>query len=201
MTDAFSRTATSYHNEEEKNIIYKPRSGDEMKYAMKNQAPIILYSDLCALAKKFGPSRTLANLFKQYQNAIILLQDPYNMSSGHWTSISYHPDRKEIYFFSSYGGKPDVEKLKWINKADLAASGQNINILNDALRAFQQHGWEIHYNDFHYQKSNDHTAYCGIYTVAFLRSGANPDVFERDTKNLASRGINPTVYYFYKYFR
>ena len=172
-----------------------------MKMGMLNETPVILYSDMCALAKYYGSVRVLAHLFKQYNNAIILLQDPQNMSSGHWISISYHPEKKEIYFFSTYGGKPDVEKLKWIDAPALQASGQDINILNDALRTYQEHGWEIHYNNFPYQKSKDKTAFCGIYTVAFLRSGLNPDQFERKTKQIAKRGINPTVFYFFKYFR
>ena len=197
MTDSIF---TKYSTPREKKIIYEPRTGDEMMAAMQHHTPIYKYSDLCRYATQVGPTRMLAQMFKRSNNAIILLQDPHEMSSGHWISVSRNPMKKEFYFFSTYGGKPDREKNEWISRKDLQASQQFMNIFNDALRVCQQHGWEIHYNDYPYQKQGDNTATCGIYTVAFLRSGANPEKFERDTKSLAARGINPAIYYFNKYF-
>ena len=88
-----------------------------------------------------------------------------------------------------------------MNEDDLRESGQFMNIFNDGLRDLQKHGWEIHYNDYPYQKSGDETAVCGIYTAAFLRSGKNPDEFERETKRIEKRGMNPAIYYYRKYFR
>ena len=189
-----------YKNLREKRILFEPRSGDEMEHAMQHHVPIYKYSDLCDIARKTGPTGMLAHMFQRSPTNIILLQDPSNMQSGHWISVSRNPKKKEIYFFSTYGGKPDVEKIQWVNEDDLRESGQDINIFNDGLRNLQQHGWEIHYNDFPYQKSGDNTAVCGIYTAAFLRSGQNPDVFERNTKLLARNGINPAIYYYDKYF-
>lgn len=189
-----------YNNPEEKKIVFSPRDGGEMERAMKGCAPIHLYSDLCSVAKKFGATRMLAALFRTSEKHIILLQDPNNMSSGHWFSISRNLPKKEIYFFSTYGGKPDREKIAWIDENDLRKSGQDINIFNDTFQILQKHGWEIHYNDYPYQKPNDKTAVCGIYTVAFLRSGLNPDEFEKQTLKIAKSGINPAVYYFKKFF-
>lgn len=197
MTDIF----TKYKDKREHDIIYKPRDGEEMEHAAANTAPIYKYSDLVELAEKHGSNRLLAMMFKRANNNIILLQDPSNMDSGHWISVSRNPKKKEIYFFSTYGGKPDVEKNKWINEDDLIESGQLLNIFNDGLRSAQEHGWEIHYNDYPYQKEGDKTAVCGIYTAAFLRSGLNPDEFKQETLNLCKKGINPAVYYFDKYFR
>lgn len=199
MTDSIFTRA---HNQREKNILYQPRSGDEMQFAMRDHhTPIYTYSNLCKIAQQIGATRMLAQMFKYSNDAIILLQDPKDMTSGHWISVSKNPAKKEFYFFSTYGGKPDREKNEWVDRRDLQLSGQFMNIFNDALKECQQHGWEIHYNDYPYQKQNDKTAVCGIYTVAFLRSGANPEKFERDTKSLAAHGINPAIYYFEKYFR
>lgn len=187
-------------SERERSIIYDPRDGDEMENATLHHVPIHKYSDLCRLSEKHGPASMLAHMFRQNDDHIILLQDPSNMDSGHWISVSRNVPKKEIYFFSTYGGKPDIEKLQWMNEDDLKESGQFINIFNEGLRTLQQHGWEIHYNDYPYQKEGDNTAVCGIYTAAFLRSGKNPDEFKKEVMLLKRHGINPAVYYYDKYF-
>lgn len=187
-------------NPREKKIVFSPRTGDEMENATLRKTPIHLYSELAEMAKKYGSDRLLAHMFKRSNSHIILLQDPSDMSSGHWFCIVRNLPKKEIYFFSTYGGKPDREKIAWINEDDLYESGQEVNIFNDGLKNLQQHGWEIHYNDYPYQKPGDKTAVCGIYTVAFIRSGCNPEEFEKETLSLARKGINPAVYYYKKYF-
>lgn len=191
---------TKYSTPEEKKILFEPRTGGEMNNALGGKTPIYKYSDLCSYGKLHGPTRMLAHMFKRSNTNVILLQDPKDLDSGHWISVSRNPAKKEIYFFSTYGGKPDCEKLQWINEDDLIESGQDMNIFRDGLQTLQRNGWEIHYNDYPYQTPGDKTAVCGIYTVAFLRNGANPDVFETETKRLIARGVNPAIYYYRKYF-
>ena len=161
----------------QKEVLYKPRTGTEMQDAMNGEAPIYEYSDLCEIASNCGPGGAqmlLGKMFNKSEKNIILLQDPDNMNSGHWISVSRDKPNRAIYFFSTYGGKPDVEKIQWISKKKLRKSGQLLNIFNDSLRACQQQGWTIHYNDKTYQVEGDNTATCGIFTVAFLKSGLNP---------------------------
>lgn len=191
---------TKYKNKNEHDILFNPRSDDEMKKATQYKVPIYTYSELCEKAEKTNPVKMLNDMFKKSNNNIILLQDPENMNSGHWLAICKNPVKKEIYFFSTYGGKPDIEKLNWISKNDLKKSKQNINIFNDGLHIFQNNGWEIYYNDFPYQIENDQTAVCGIYTAAFIRSKLNPDEFENENKKLIQNNINPAIYYYKKYF-
>lgn len=195
-----SNIFTRYSTPREKDIIYKPRTGAEMEKATRGQVPLYKYSELCQIGEKVGPTRMLAKLFSFSPKCIVLLQDPNNMDSGHWISVSCNKPKKEIYFFSTYGGKPDVEKLKWVKEDDLHESGQFLNIFNDSMKDYQDHGWTIYYNDYPYQKPNDNTAVCGIYTAAFLNSGLNPDDFEKETKNLIYHDINPSLYYYDKYF-
>lgn len=172
-----------------------------MEKATLHRVPIYKYSDLCKLSKKSGGSiRMLGHMFKKSDKNIILLQDPKDMTTGHWISVSRNVPKKEIYFFSTYGGKPDVEKNRWMSDDELKESGQDVNIFNDALRNMQQHGWKIFYNDYPYQKPKDDTATCGIYTAAFLRSGLNPDDFAKITRSLIMRGINPSLYYYHQFF-
>ena len=177
-------------------IIYKPRTGDEMKMAT-NHAPIYLYSELCKQTQRLGIRRVLSNMFKKSKHNIILLQDPHKMNSGHWMSLSINPKKKEIYYFSTYGGKPDVEKNAWLSEDELLDSNQNTNIFNDGLKDLQKNGWTIHYNDHPYQKPGDGTATCGIYTAAFIRSGMNPDEFYIFNKR---NGVTAVDYY-KAYFR
>ena len=189
-----------FHNRRERDILFSPRSGEEMKEACGRVTPIYLYSDLCRMVKNNSPAQLLARMFKRALNNVILLQDPSNLRSGHWFSVTQNPRKKEIYFFSTYGGKPDVEKVSWVDEDDLRESGQFMNLFNDGLHDAQKHGWKIYYNDFPYQKPDDKTAVCGIYTAAFIRSGCNPDEFEEKTKQLMKEGINPAIYYYDKYF-
>ena len=196
----FGKRTPLLKSKREHDIVYEPRYDSEMRKATLNRVPVHMYSDLCTAARKHGNLRMLANLFKQNKYHIILLQDPKNMRSGHWISISGDPRQKKIYFFSTYGGKPDVEKVQWLDDDALLSSGQELNIFNDGFQDLQRHGWEIHYNQYPFQVPGDKTATCGIFTAAFLRSGLNPDDFIKQTQTIMSQGIHPAVYYFDKYF-
>lgn len=186
----------------EHRILTTPRTDSELEEATDFQVPIHKYSDLVELSRKPGGARRmLAYMFKRAPKHIILLQDPSNMSSGHWISVSMNPRKKEIYFFSTYGKKPDVEKVQWMSDDELLESGQEINIFSDGLRELQKHGWEIHYNDKKYQHEGDDSATCGIFTVAFLNSGKNPEEFAKDVEFLEKRKINPAIEFFERYFK
>ena len=87
-----------------------------------------------------------------------------------------------------------------MNEDDLRSSGQFMNIFSDSMRELQKHGWEIHYNDYEYQKPGDNTATCGIYTAAFLRSGGDPDEFHDEVESIKRTGQDPAVYFYDLYF-
>ena len=169
-------------------VYLKPRNGKEMMYAIKEgngrggPIPICMYSDICRNVEKYGAVRTLQLLNKMGERVLILLQDPLNMRTGHWMSLSFYPLDKTIYFFSSYGGKPDEEKNRWIDVAARFSSGQARNALNDGLKELHKLGWTIHYNDYPFQKEGDNSATCGIWTAAFLNLGLNPDDFYKYVK-------------------
>lgn len=160
-------------------IIYKPRSGVEVMKASPKGTEMFLYSDLCS-----RPGSAYDILCSLPRNSIILLQNPDKMNSGHWVSLSFHPETKEVYFFSSYGGMPDREKNKWLSMEGRRRSGQVRNLLNDGLKQFAKRGWQIHYNDYPYQIEGDSTATCGIWATAFMNSGLNPDEFEERHKSV-----------------
>ena len=157
----------------ERDIYFTPRKGREVLAASPPGTRLYLYSDLAS-----DPRQPLDVLLSMGRNNIILLQDPDKMNSGHWIALSIHPETREVYFFSTYGGMPDREKIKWLSSADLMRSGQKRNVLNDALKELAMLGWTIYYNDYPYQVEGDNTATCGIWSAAFLNSGMNPDQFE-----------------------
>lgn len=159
-------------------ILYCPRSGDEIQRAAYGSPPIYLYSTLCEEMKKTGnPVEVLENMFSKSLKNFILIQNPKRMNNGHWCSLSMNPYTREIYFFSSYGGRPDEEKNQWISRQGRILSGQDANLLNDGLKQMMKRGWTIHFNQYPYQVKGDKTATCGIWTVAFLNSNMNPDDF------------------------
>ena len=187
-------------NSFKRKIKYEPRTGEEMEHAVGHKIPIYKYSDLCRIAKNTSPTGMLSHMFRRSDDNIILLQDPQKMNSGHWISVSRNLPKKEIYFFSTYGGKPDAEKVEWMSDDDLIESGQDLNVFNEGLHDLQKHGWTIHYNDYQYQKPGDETATCGIFTAAFLRSGKNPEEFERETKSIIASGEDPAIVYYKRFF-
>lgn len=162
-------------------IIYEPRTGTEVSNAVAG-APVYVYSELVREAERVGPVQMLINMMQRSLDNFILVQNPNKMNSGHWTALKFKPFTKEIYFFSTYGGKPDTEKNLWISPNDLIRSHQVPNIINDGLKVFALNGWKIHYNQHEYQHKGDKTATCGIWSAAFLNDGENPDQFYRRTK-------------------
>lgn len=150
----------------------KPTTGTQVLNAAPPGTKIWLYSDLAS-----DPRPAPVILSSMARNNLILMQNPNKMNTGHWISLSFHPETRDIYFFSSYGGKPDEEKNRWISQELLVRSRQRRNVLNDGLKYFAQIGWTVHYNDVPYQRVGDQSATCGIWASAFLRSGRNPDYF------------------------
>lgn len=157
-------------------VIKNPRTGAELMRACPG-TPIYLYSKICERVKEVGISQTLAEMFGRSPRCFVLLQNPDNMDSGHWLALSIHPISREIYFFSSYGGKPDAEKDAWVEDNEQRRSGQELDVFNDGLKEMCKLGWTIHYNDHPYQWEGDRTATCGIWAAAFLRLNMNPDDF------------------------
>lgn len=169
-------------------IYSTPRTGDEMQRAIipaedGRTIPIHKYSEICQMMGEFGPMKTIKELYRRGgEKHLILLQNPENMNSGHWISLTILPRSHRIFFFSSYGGKPDEEKNRWLDRMARIASGQDRNPLNDGLKELHNRGWAIHYNDFPYQIEGDGSATCGIWTAAFLNMNLTPDEFEYFTR-------------------
>ena len=159
-------------------IYYQPKRGDEVVRAIHSHPPIYKYSELVDQMRRWGAANVLYKMGNRNLDSLILVQDPNDENSGHWTSLSFHPETREVYFFSSYGGKPDQEKIEWISADNRLRSNQNLNVFNDGLKTLMvRDGWTVHYNNYPFQKIGDHTATCGIWCAAFINSNLNPDQF------------------------
>ncbi len=174
-------------------ILYKPKTGDQVRAATYSHPPIYLYSELVEKMKKRGARNVLIDMAQRNSDSLILVQDPKNLRSGHWTCLSFHPEKREVYFFSSYGGKPDVEKNQWLPQSGLMRSGQDLNVFNDGLKdLMRRDNWTIHYSQYPYQVVGDGTATCGIWCAAFMNSGLNPDEFNHYVRY---GGYDPISFY------
>lgn len=154
---------------------YRPLSGEEVLRASPKGTKLYLYQDLA-----LDPRPAEDIVLSLGRNVIVLYQDPDNLQKGHWVSLKIKPEKREIYFFSSYGGMPDREKNTWVPHRKLVRTFQDRNVLNDGLKQLMIRGWTIHYNDFPFQRVGDKTATCGLWSSAFLKSDVNPDVFARN---------------------
>lgn len=150
----------------------RPTSDSEV-YNASHGTPIYLYSDI----SRMNPSNLPNLLGGPHDSAIILVQDPRDPNVGHWTAVVYNPRKDEYYFFSSYGGRPDEEKVSFMSERERALSGQSQNFISDGLKRLFLKGKKVHYNEFPYQQVNDGTSTCGIWAVAFILSGMNPTQF------------------------
>lgn len=180
-------------------ILRVPRTGDEVVAATYGSPPIYLYGELCEQMKKHSPVVILKEILERSSKNFILIQDPKKMNSGHWVSLSMNPYLKDIYFFSSYGGKPDEEKNRWISPQGRILSGQDANLLNDGLKELMKEGWTIHYNQYPYQHIGDKTATCGIWAAAFMNSNLNPDQFFEHTSKYDLSAYDYYKMYFPRY--
>lgn len=168
-------------------FIFKPRSGSDMLKATPYGTGLFTYSELCSL-----PMNSTDIILSLPRKCIILLQDPRNLNSGHWISLSRNDDKKEVYYFSSYGYKPEQEKYRWMKPNEIRYSRQERDLINDGLKNLYLLGWKIYYNDFPYQVEGDRTATCGVWACAFLNSDLNPDEFANEHRDAG--------YYFRRYF-
>ena len=176
-------------------IYFRPRSGSEVMRAAPGTR-VAMYSCICENARRHGAYDTIMQMAHKSLKWIILLQDPFNEKEGHWIALRIKPETKEIYFFSSYGGKPDFEKNIWIPKVLQRYSNQAENVFNDGMKyMFAREGWTVHYNDYPFQQIGDKSATCGIWAVAFLNMDMNPDQFVAYTFH-----NKVSVYDYYKAF-
>ena len=89
---------------------------------------------------------------KKNKLGIIFNLDPHYKSGSHWVALFINIKKRKIYYFDSYGEKPDDQILKFINK--VIEQGKELNIK-----------FNYKYNEKRHQYSNSE---CGMYSLYFI---------------------------------
>lgn len=143
------------YGEEVKQVEEEPMDDTDIRENIGENTKILKYTDL----SKYKSINDL--LPRQRDYCYLLYLDDYN--KGHWTALIR--DGKDIYFFCSYGSKPD-EPLTWVDCNTRIKLGTAVpfltRLLNDA------NGYNIYYNPIKYQQEKDDVNSCGRYITLFL---------------------------------
>ena len=102
-------------------------------------------------------------------------------NTGHWTVVARYYDR--IYYFDSYGVKPDGE-LTHISKSLRYQLGEDHHYL---LNLLSKTDMQVYYNNFQYQSYHADINTCGKWCVVFTKAvfaGVTLKGFESGMKHL-----------------
>jgi hypothetical protein len=104
---------------------------------------------------------------------VIFNLDNHNQSGSHWTAMYSDFDKNTIYYFDSFGTKPEprVRALMRQQVKYLESIGKDVNLI------------VVDYNQVQHQKGNSE---CGVYSINFLVRMARGDDFEKLVQNPVS---------------
>lgn len=149
-----------------KNKINYSLSGEDIVDLLNGKCNLVAYPDI----KKFG---SINELLGKYKKCVILYLNSENY--GHWTCIYEY--KNTIYFFDSYGIKPNGE-LNWLPNNLNIKLRQNHKKL---LWLLYESKKNIEYNEYQLQKFGDGINTCGKWVVFRLK---NPHISVEKFKNL-----------------
>lgn len=89
---------------------------------------------------------------EKYKIGVIFNLDPHYKEGSHWVSLFINLRKKKIFFFDSYGERPDNQILKFIHTVIKQANHLGMNI-------------EYDFNKKRHQYSNSE---CGMYSLYFI---------------------------------
>lgn len=162
---------------------------------------IVNYPNLVTDVEKLGVKKAFLKLFRKTNNVVIGIVDPTDPHKGHWQALKLNPDKKEIYFFCTFGEAPDISKSTWmLNSEDREKSHQMRNVLEEGIKEYIKDGYKLFYNKKKYQKPGDNSLTCGLWDAAFLISGKKPKEFNDEVVGLRKQKINVEEHYYKKIF-
>jgi len=142
--------------------LEKFMTGGELNGLLSGKANIVAYSDLTRY-------KCIEDLLGKNGRVVLLYE--VQPSVGHWTTIFYGPPQEEcdlefprIYFFDSYGLKPDDE-LEWVDIEFRQKAWNDMRILSRLLKNTPS---EIDYNNYRLQKMQKNVNTCGKWCAARL---------------------------------
>ena len=138
-----------------KNVYSQDLSGIDVQTLTKGKAVIRLYKDLLNFDNIFD--------FIGKTNCCILLFPVANDYDGHWTAILYHPERKQIEHFDSYGFSWKQEIPYTTNKF------VQKNLLGTLYQKAMNTGYSVVYNPYRLQKMVNANNTCGRWSCVRIR--------------------------------
>jgi len=113
-------------------------------------------------------------------NSSIIILYEQEENTGHWVAIKRLNDC--IYYFNSYGGDIDAP-LKW-SKSKNKKLGQGTPYLKILL---QKTPLKVFHNVKQYQSDDPNITTCGLWCMAFIKSGLTIDEFDSWIMNLKKK--------------
>ena len=161
-------------------------SAQDLGRILLKPTPILLYSDITR-----NPEGFISDLL-MHQRAIVLVRT--SERQGHWVALTLNLPQRKAYFFSSFGTRPDEDKMRYVKPQVSKQLGQSMNLMSRILRDYfkTDHNLEIHYNQYRYQDPEDYTdESCGLWCVLFINMGLDEDKFNDFVKQLCrKRGVS-----------
>ena len=134
--------------------ISKSLNGEEILNALDNKCNLITYSDI----HKY---KTIEELLGKYKKCVILYHT--SESYGHW--VCCYENNNTIFFFDSYGSKPDSQ-LKFLPAHLKPVLNSQHNYL---IRLMYNSGKDVEFNQYALQKHSQEITTCGRWCVNRLR--------------------------------
>lgn len=127
-----------------------------------NQKPrIVIYDDI------IRQTSSIEHIFDGYDGVIIYYPNKktgLNSTYGHYCALTKDMKNKTIYFFDSYGEKPDQQK-PLMNRNELYQGEGEENTLVKYLLKQKLYGWNIDYNNKPIQSYANNSATCGRWSL------------------------------------
>jgi len=104
-------------------------------------------------------ARSLNTIFGK-KDAVIIFYPNFKGArgtSGHYVTLIRNKANRTIYFFDSYGGKPDVDQKKYAMNRDELYDEEH----NSLIKLLLKKGWNVDYNHVPLQASSPDVATCG----------------------------------------
>lgn len=134
-------------------LLHEAMSDADLNKYFPN-AKVLKYSEL--------PREVGVEDFLKVGEVVFILYES-SLNSGHWVALAR--DKKKVYYFDSYGNKPDVP-LTWIDKQTRQKLGIDYPTLT---KMFSLTKVPVYYNDYDYQcKKDKDMATCGRWATGFL---------------------------------
>jgi hypothetical protein len=133
---------------------------------------------------------------------VVFNLDKHYQGGSHWVALYSDLNKKQIYFFDSYGMKPNKEIKELMAKIANYLSGGNSytasNILKEQNKYIGGSTIDIRYNTMEHQKGGSE---CGVYSISFILRLLNGEPFDNIIgKRVPDEKVNKCRRYYFTHY-